>query len=239
MISKNWFKNIMLNKNDTRESLNSRVKKRHKKWHSEIRTLLELPLDFQNEISCDFDVLFDFWEIPKKDLANVFSEVNGIEEIMDEIIAFKKSKILKNKEFVDFKELAVSNIRKTIDRLSDHIDTSSLYKIPIKIENGDFHTDYKKVGFLIDITESYSDILYDEILQKGNELKYSLALFLSEPIYRLSTSYFPVHYFQWKLIGQNDNLNPYKYLFELLKDYGSDVFICEEEIKIYTNNYFE
>ena len=111
--------------------------------------------------------------------------------------------------------------------------------MPIKIENGDFYSDYKKFEYLTSITENYDDEIYDEILKNGGELKYSLALFLSEPIYRISTSYLPVHYFKWKLTGLKDNLNPYKYLFELYKNYGTDVFICDNKIKVYTNNYFE
>ncbi len=222
-----------------RDALNSRLKEKHKKWHRKIRELLELSPDSKDDINCDFDVLLEFWSIPKKDLINVFSEINGIEDIFSEIIDFTQSKILKGKAFKDYETLVKSNIQKTIKKLSNYVDTHDIEKMPIKIEKGDWQEDYNKSKYLMSLTENFDDALYDEILQKGGELKHALAYFLSEPLYRISTSYLPVYYFNWKLTGASDDLNPYKYLFELSRDYDTNVMICENEIKVYANNYFE
>lgn len=225
--------------NQNTNALNSRVKEKHQEWHRKIRALLKLSPETESDINCDFDILFDFWKIPKKELLNVFSEIGGLGEIFKEIIDFTTSKKLEDKDFKNYEKLVRLNVTKTIERLSHCTDTSHLDKMDIEFEKGDFHEDFNQSKCLENVTADLDFKIYNEILSKEGELKYSLALFLSEPLYRISTSHLPVYYFNWKLINDSKSPNPYKYLFELFKNYETDVFVSENTIKVYANNFFK
>lgn len=198
-----------MNKQERREK-NARTREQHRIWQNEWREVMGKPVDVEVEPRCDFDLHFDIWNLDKKKFLELFSSFpKGIE-------IGNKAYDLRNGLIEEFnvalnKEEIIAETQKVIEAIQKVAYSKELNNSEIVYRRGKeiMDTDVNFSEMIIDVIPM-NDIINKEFGEDGCNAYY----FLSEPMYRMQSSYIPSYWVLWSLANKED-INPFNSLLKL------------------------
>ncbi|WP_420573265.1 hypothetical protein [Kordia sp.] len=202
----------------------------HKIWQNEWRKIMGKPINVDIEPNCDFDLHFDIWDLEKDLFFKLFEKFPRGNQIAQRAYQLKwgdlgeLNKKLTDEELIQQTKIIVEVLQK-IQPSDDLIDP----KIVFKKGGNELRLELLSQAdpISIELDDEFSTFVKKST---GNE-GYNTYFFLSEPLYRLSSSYTPCNWILWCLTDYQD-LNPYTLLLNM-KYNGCDVALTENEVLIY------
>lgn len=207
------------------------MKEQHKIWQKEWRKILGEPTDVDIDVDSDFTLHFDIWQPENKECFFQFFEL------------FPKGKEIAERAYqlrwgatdeLDEKlteEQIVKEANRAIDILQQLRPIQALNNPEITFQAGDHDLRMDLLSSADSISIEVDDEFSTFVKNETGKLGYEAYFFLSEPMYRLQSSYIPSHWILWSLTGL-DELNPYTPLLKLSNN-NCDVALTEGGVLIF------
>ena len=207
------------------------MQEQQKIWQKEWRQIMGKSINVDIEPDADFDLQFDIWELEKEQFFRLFESFPKGKEIAE------KAYLLNNENggYLDnalTKDEIFTEVRNAIEIIQQISPSEELKNPKISFFSGD---DNQRVELLneadilsINVDDEISTFIKNASGQKG----YDACFFLTEPFYRISTSYIDVNWILWGLTDFGDDLNPYTPLLKL--EYNNcDVAITNDGVIVF------
>lgn len=207
------------------------MQEQQKIWQNEWRQIMGKPINVDTDIDSDFDLQFDIWELEKDQFFQLFESFPKGKKIAE------KAYFLHNENggYLDktlTKDEILKEARNTIELIQKVCPSEELKNPKISFFSGDHDQRIETLGESDIVSIHVDDEISTFIKNASGEKAYEAYFFLTEPFYRISTSYIDVYWILWELTGFGDDLNPYTPLLKL--EYNDcDVAITNDGVIIF------
>ena len=197
------------------------MKEQYKIWQNEWRQIMGKPINVDVEINCDFDLHFDIWELDKTKFLELFNSFPKGMEIGNNAYNLRNGLIKEFKQKLNKDEI-ISETLKAIKDIREIAYTEELNNPNIFFRTGRSISDINDLNYSERISIGIDDQMHDFIKKGTGENGCNAYHFLSEPLYRMRSSYIPSHWLLWELANIN-KVNPFSSMLKL--EYNNcDVF---------------
>ncbi|ADY28757.1 hypothetical protein [Cellulophaga lytica] len=201
------------------------MKKQYKIWQNEWRQIMEKPINVEVDPKCDFDLHFDIWELDKNKFIELFNSFPKGTEIGNNAYNLRNGLIEEFNQKLN-KEEIISETQKAINDLQKIAYSEELNNPKIIFRTGNSMSDLTDINYSEMISIEIDDQIYDFIKKGTGEIGNNAYHFLSEPMYRMRSSYVPSRWILWTLTDIN-HINPYKSLLKL-ENNNCSVFLIDD-----------
>ncbi|WP_405396588.1 hypothetical protein [Maribacter sp. Asnod2-G09] len=189
------------------------MKKQHKIWQNEWRQIMGKPVNVDVEVDCDFDLHFDIWDLDKTKFLELFKSFPKGIEIGNNAFNLRNALIEEFNQKLN-KDQIISETLKAIEDIQSIAFTDELKNPNILFRTGKSISDITDLNYSERISIEIDDRMSAFIKKGTGENGYNAYHFLSEPMYRMSSSYIPSHWILWTL-ANSINVNPFSSMLKL------------------------
>jgi hypothetical protein len=189
------------------------MKKQHKIWQNEWRQIMGKPINVDVEVDCDFDLHFDIWDLDKTKFLELFKSFPKGIEIGNNAFNLRNGLIEEFNQKLN-KDQIISETLKAIKDIQSIAFTDELNNPNILFRTGKSISDITDLNYSERISIEIDDRMSAFIKKGTGENGYNAYHFLSEPMYRMRSSYITSHWILWTLADSN-NVNPFSSMLKL------------------------
>jgi hypothetical protein len=189
------------------------------------------PLDVEAEPSCDFDLHFDIWDLDRERFFKLFEIFPSGKQLAEKAYRLRWGDLGELKTPLINEELLIAEAKKSIDIINKLVPSDELTSAKISVVYGNEKLRLEVLSKADPISVDVDDELSTLIKKANSEQAYNAYFFLSEPMYRLASSYTPRNWVLWTLTNLSDS-NPYTPLLKLYYN-NSDVALTNDGIVIF------
>lgn len=207
------------------------MKEQHKIWQKEWRQILGEPTDVDIDVDSDFTLHFDLWQPENKQhFFQFFENFPKGKEIAERAYQLRWGAPDELDEKLNDEQI-LEEINRAIDILQQLQPMEELNSPEITFEKGNDDLRMELLSSADSISIEVDDEFSTFVKNETGKLGYEAYFFLSEPMYRLQSSYTPSHWILWSLTGLEE-LNPYTPLLKLSNN-NCDVAITENGVLVF------
>ncbi len=189
------------------------MENQHRIWQNEWRKIMDIPINVEVDIFCDFDLHFDIWQLDKVKFLELFKTFPKGLEIGNNAYNIRNGLIDEFNLKLNIEEI-ISETLKAIKDIQEVFYMEQLKNPKILFRSGKSIAEITDINYSERITIQIDDNL-DEFIRKGTGENGSNAYhFLGEPFYRISNSYIPRNWILWSLTNRN-RVNPFSSMLKL------------------------
>lgn len=200
-------------------------------WQNHWRQIMGKPVHVEIEPDCDFDLHFDIWELEKERFFKLFEPFPKGQEIAKKAFQLRSGNEMGLTTKLNSEDQLLAEAKESINRIQRLFPSEELVKPQISIQYGDNKRRLDVLNGMDPISIDVDDQLPILIKKANGEKAYHAYFFLSEPLYRISSSYIPSNWILWTLT-ELPEMNPYAPLLKL-NNSKCDVMLHNEGVLIF------
>lgn len=192
------------------------------------------PLNVETDPDCDLDLHFDIWDLEKDLFFKLFEKFPKSQELAERAYLLRWGELGELNNKLSSEEELIQEAKKSIQSIYNLFPSDELKNPKIVVKYGNDKLRLELLSKAGSISTEVDDELCDLIEKANGENGYNAYFFLSEPMYRLSSSYIPSNWILWTLTDRTD-IDPYTPLLKLYYN-DCDVALTNDGVLIFKLN---
>ncbi len=189
------------------------------------------PLNVETEPRCDCDLHFDIWDLEKSDFFKLFEFFPEGQKIAEKAYQLRWGGNHGLNSKFNSEEEIIAEVNKSINDIQKLFPSKELDDPKITIQYGDDKLRLELLSKSDPISIELDDQLARFIKNENGEQAYQAYFFLSEPMYRLASSYIISDWILWTLTNRYD-VDPYTPLLRLYYN-NCDVVLTNDGVLVF------